>query len=59
MFPDDQANIAWFTSKRETIENECIKFEIYLDAKERVIFSLYGWGYSTTYTTNNKLTFIT
>ena len=33
----------------ETIENECITFEIYLDAKERVIFSLYGWGYSITY----------
>ncbi len=26
----------------ETIENECITFEIYLDANERVIFSLYG-----------------
>ena len=26
----------------ETIENECITFEIYLDAKEREIFSLYG-----------------
>ena len=48
MFPDDQANIAWFTSKRETIENECIPFEIYLDAKERVNFSLYYEGYSIT-----------
>ncbi len=26
----------------ETIENECITLEIYLDAKERVTFSLYG-----------------
>ncbi len=26
----------------ETIENGCISFEIYLDAKERVIFALYG-----------------
>ena len=29
----------------ETIENECITFEIYLDARERVIFSLYSITY--------------
>ena len=50
-----QANIAWITSTRGTIENDCITFEIYLDAKKRVIFSLYGWGYSITYKTKNVL----
>ncbi len=46
-----QANLAWFTSTstRETIENEFITFEIYLDAKERAIFSLYDWDYSIKY----------
>ncbi len=46
----------WLNSPKETIENECITFEIYLDAKERVIFSLYDWGYSITYrlSENNK-----
>ena len=37
----------YFTAK--TIENEFIIFEIYLDAKERVFFSLYGWVYSKIY----------
>ena len=37
-YQNDQANIACFTSTRETIENESITFERYLDAKERVIF---------------------
>ena len=46
---NDQANIAWFNFTRETIENECNTFEIYLDTKERVIISLYSWGYSITY----------
>ncbi len=45
----DQAQCAWYTPIRETIENQCITFEIYLDAKEKVIVSLYGWGFSITY----------
>ena len=39
-YQNDQANIACFTSTRETIENECITFEIYLDAKGKSEFSL-------------------
>ncbi len=35
----EQANFVWLTSLRETIGNEYITFDIYLDSKERVIFS--------------------
>ncbi len=33
-----EANIAWLSSTRETIENECIAFEMYLYAEGRVLF---------------------
>ncbi len=48
-YQNDQAYIAWFTYTRETIENECNTFEIYLDPKGKSGFSLYPWGYSITY----------